>query len=103
MREFGLSIDQVLVMQPRRFWFLSNQIDKLRAEEGYQQLQILAAVSDAETFKLASENLKERMGQIFVWDEPIPSEFAVDPETGLDPEFDREGLQALRQKMLGGL
>lgn len=37
-------------------------------------------------------------GQIYVWKPAeMPSEIRIDPVTGLDPEFDREGLNRLRR------
>lgn len=92
-----MDFDSVLNLELKRFWFLNNQIDRLRAEQDLRRLQILGSVNDGDTYKQALDNLQEQMGQVFVWgktDESI--EIRIDPVTGLDPEFDREGLHSLK-------
>jgi hypothetical protein len=98
MQTFSMSFEDVLTLTPRRFWFLLNQIDRLRAEEQLLHLQILAAAGSGDGYKTALDGLTQQMGQIYVWEATIPVEFKVDPATGLDPEFDREGLRALKAR-----
>lgn len=85
----------------KRFWFLSSQIDRLKAEDDLRQFQLLASVASIETYKQMLDHLKSEMGQIYVWQpKNVPAEIRIDPETGLDPEFDREGLRALKRKLM---
>jgi hypothetical protein len=99
MKTYSMSFEDVLALTPRRFWFLHNQVDRLRAEEQMLQLQILGSVQSGEGYETALKGLTTQLGQVYVW-EPItiPVELKVDPVTGLDPEFDREGLRALKAR-----
>jgi len=83
----------------KRFWFLSNQVERLRAEKDQRQLQLLASVTTQEGFKTANENLKKEIGTVYVWTPKVDTEIKIDPKTGLDPEFDREGLRALKARL----
>lgn len=89
-------------LEIRRFWFLANQIERLRAELDLERLQILASVGSAEAYKKATEHLKKTIGQIIVF-EPTGYEAVRKVETGLDPEFDREGLRALKARIAAGI
>ena len=91
-----MAFDAVLNLPLKRFWFLVNQIDRLRAEENLRQLQLLGSTGDGEALKLANESLVDELGQVFVWEDTSPKEVRIAPDTGLDPEFDREGLRALK-------
>lgn len=99
MKTFGMSFEGMLELTPRRFWFLHNQIDRIRAEEQMLQLQILGAAQSGEGYKSALEGLTSQLGQVFFYEPTTtPVELKVDPTTGLDPEFDREGLRALKAR-----
>lgn len=83
----------------KRFWFLVNQVDRIRAERDLRQLALMASVTTAEGYSASFEGLTKQQGTIYVWSPvPPPSEIRIDPDTGLDPEFDRAGLQALKAK-----
>jgi hypothetical protein len=102
MKEYGQSFDQVMALTPRRFWALSNQIDRLRAETDLRQIRLLASHQSAEAYKMATEHLTSQVGQVYVWRKDVVSnKIVIDPDTGeeMDPEFDREGLRALKQKL----
>lgn len=83
-------------MPLKKFWFLSNQVDRIRAERDLRQIQLLASVGSVEAYKNATDYLKDQAGTIYVWEPEAPAEITLDPETGLDVEFDREGLRALK-------
>lgn len=87
----------------KRFWFLVNQIDRIEAEARLNQLDMLASATAHDAYKAAHERYKKTVGQVYVWRPVAPVELKVDPDTGLDPEFDREGLRALKAKLSGGL
>lgn len=99
LAEYGLSFDELMNLSIKRFWFLANMIERLRAEKDLRQIQLLAAVGSQEGYKAMTDRLQEQMGQIFVLEVETPTEFKIDPQTGLDPEFDREGLRALKMKI----
>lgn len=85
----------------KRFWFLVSQIDRLKAEDDLRQLQLLVSVGSVDAYKQALEHLKTEMGEVYVWQpKNVPAEIRIDPDTGLDPEFDREGLRALKRKLV---
>lgn len=97
MREYRMAPDAVLDLPLKMFWFMTNQIDRLRAEEDMRQIQLLGASQDSDAFKMALDSLKSEMGQVYIWQPSnSPTEIRIDPTTGLDPEFDREGLMALK-------
>ncbi|OWZ90347.1 hypothetical protein B9J07_27550 [Sinorhizobium sp. LM21] len=103
LAEYSLSFDELMNLSIRRFWFIANMIERLRAEKDLRQIQLMASVGSPEAYKSAREFLQEQMGQIYVLDAPeAPVEFKVDPKTGLDPEFDREGLRALKMRISSG-
>jgi len=93
-----MSFDAVLALTPRRFWFLLNQIQRLRAEESLALFEVqIGSQADGEGRGLMVKGLQERMGQVYVWSPIVPSLIDMD-ENEFDPEFDRQGLQALRDK-----
>lgn len=97
MREFSIGFDDLLNFPLKRFWFLVNQVDRLRAEQEVRQLQLLGSAQDGDALKLAYDNLIAEMGKVFVWEEePVTKEIRINPKTGLDPEFDKEGLRSLK-------
>jgi hypothetical protein len=101
LQEYGLGFNELMSLPIKRFWFLSNQIERLRAEKDQRQLQLLASVTTQDGFKAANENLKQAIGKVYVWTPKVNTEIRIDPKTGLDPEFDREGLRALKARLAG--
>lgn len=83
----------------KRFWFLVNQIDRIEAAGRLNHIEMLASVTSEKTYAAAREDYKSKVGKIFVWTPATPKELVVDPETGLDPEFDRAALRALKAKI----
>jgi hypothetical protein len=99
MKEFGIAFDDVMAMPIKRFWFMSNMVERLWAEKDLRQIHLMASVGSEEAFKRTHENLRKEMGTVYVWEEPPVGEIVINPETGLDVEFDRAGLHALRTGM----
>lgn len=93
-----MDFDSLLQTPLRRFWFLNNQIDRLRAEKELRYLQLLASAQSGDAFKATYDHLTNQVGKIYVWDEAAPEKIIINSDTGLDPEFDREGLHALKAK-----
>lgn len=102
MSEYRLSVDEVLDLSVKRFWFVSNMIDRIRAEKDLRQVQLLGSVTTKEGYTAVFKSLNEQAGQVYVLEKEIPTEIRIDPNTGLDPEFDREGLRALKMKIAAG-
>lgn len=102
MAEYGYSVDEVLDLTVKRFWFVSNMIDRLRAEKDLRQIQLMASVGAKEAYEKAFSALNDQAGQVYVLEKEVPTEIRIDPDTGLDPEFDREGLRALKMKIAAG-
>lgn len=103
MAEYRYSVADVLELPVKQFWFLSNMVDRLRAEKDLRQIQLLASVGSEQSFKHAHDYLKDQVGQVYVLEvEPPKQEIKIDPKTGLDPQFDRAGLQALKMKIAAG-
>jgi hypothetical protein len=99
MAEYGFTVDDVLNLSIKRFWFISNMIDRLRAEKDLRQIQLLGSVGSPEAYKAAHDYLKDQVGQVWVLEVEAPTEFKIDPDTGLDPDFDRAGLRAMKMKI----
>lgn len=96
MKNYGMSISDILTLPLRRFWFLANQVDRIRAEEDLRLLQVLASSQSAEGYEKAVDSLREQMGQVYVWQpREMTLEVNVD-KVERDPEFDRAGLQRLK-------
>lgn len=91
-----MDFDSVLNMELKRFWFLYNQSGRLRAESDLRQLQIMSSAQSGEAMEAALKSLELEVGQVYVWDETSPREMVIDPVTGLDEQFDREGLHSLK-------
>lgn len=93
-----MGFEELMQIPLKRFWFLANQVDRLRAEQEIRQLQLLGSAQSGDAYKEAIKALKNEMGTVFVWSKNESTEIRIDPKTGLDPEFDRAGLQALKKK-----
>lgn len=102
MAEYGYTVETVLKLPVKQFWFISNMVDRLRAEKDLRQIQLLASVTTKEAYTEAFKSLNNQAGQVYVFEKEIPKEIRIDPATGLDPEFDREGLRALKMKIAAG-
>lgn len=102
LREYRFSWNELLQTPIKRFWFLLNQIDRLRAEQGLEQLQIIASAGSVEAYKATTDQLRKEIGQIYVVQPKSPSHIVVDPDEGLDPEFDRAALRRLKAKIASG-
>jgi hypothetical protein len=98
IKEFGLSWETVMAMPLKRFWFMSNMVERLWAERDLRQVQLMASVGSQDGFTTVLENLKKERGTIYVWEQSLPTKLSIDPKTGLDPDFDRGGLHALKGK-----
>lgn len=101
-----MSYKDVMALRPRLFWFLVNQIERLRAEDALRQIEIKLALESAEAYEKTKERLINQVGQIYVWEPEAPVQQKIDAvdttEEGLDPEFDREGLRALKARIAAG-
>jgi len=98
MKEFGIAWDDLMAMPIKRFWFLSNQVERLWAERDLRQAHILAGVGSQKGFEFLTDNLRKELGTVYVWEQQSPGTLVLDPKTGLDTQFDRAGLQALKAK-----
>ncbi|SCW95661.1 hypothetical protein [Ancylobacter rudongensis] len=96
-----------MAMPVRRFWFLLSQIDRLRAEDGLEQLALLAAVTNEEGYKSLHGSLGKQIGEIYVYEPIRTGEIQIVggvalTDEGLDPSFDRAGLMALKRRIQSG-
>jgi hypothetical protein len=99
----GYTIETLMEVPIKQFWFIANMIERIRAEKDLRHIQLLASVGSVEGYTAARDFLKEQAGEIYVMEGPTaPVQFKIDPQTGLDPEFDREGLRALKMKISAG-
>lgn len=80
----------------RRFWFLSDKVDRLRAEEMLWQLQVVGSAASGESFSSMLDQLSGMIGEIHVF-APQSSTLEISTDdTTPDPEFDRGALARLK-------
>lgn len=95
-----MSLDQVLGMKVRQFHWLFSQIPRIKAEDDLRFYQIAATAQGAKEGEKIIERLQDDLGVILEFDRFIPKKVELEvTEEGLDPEFDRAGLQRLRAMM----
>lgn len=97
-----MNFDEVLRLSYRRFWFLLTQIPRFEAEEDLRIMRTGASITSADAYEAASKHFEGVIGEIYSMNRQeavvmkVPE---VDPETGLDPQFDRAGLHALKARI----
>lgn len=94
LREFGFTWDELAKLSIKKFWFLNRSIDRLRSEEDLRRIQLMASVGSSEAYSSALNSLQTQMGTIAVMEDKRT--VLVLDENGMDPEFDRAGLRALK-------
>lgn len=98
MSEFKTPISEVLATKKTLFFWMLRQADRLQAERDMRILRAFrAAQSEAEGFDAVVKNLEAEMGVVYEFGTFVPSKMVLDDD-GVDPEFDREGLRALKAK-----
>ena len=102
MAEYGINLDQVLATPVKQFWFISNMVDRLRAERDLRVISTLSSVTSAEAYESTVNRLNDHVGQVYVFEKEVPTEIRIDPKTGLDAEFDREGFRSLKMDIACG-
>lgn len=98
-----MGFDEVLRLSYKRFWFLLAQIARFEAEEDLRLIRTGVSSTSAESYEAANKHFEGILGEIYTRDrtEPVVMKVSqIDPETGLDPEFDRAGLHALKAQFL---
>lgn len=101
MKTYSLSYREVLNTPKKVFFWMLNQAHRIDAEEDLRMLRVLAAVnSNQEGYNSISKGLTELLGVTLEYKTggsgKVPK-IEVD-ENGLDPEFDREALRALKAR-----
>jgi hypothetical protein len=99
MKEYQMSLSSVLQLPKAHFFWMNNMIPRVRAEQNLALLKVLvAAQSTQEGLKDIEAELREDMGTIYYQSRAATKTITVEDENTLDPEFDREGLRALKMK-----
>lgn len=75
------------------------QIERLHAEDDMRKTRVAVSVGSSEAYKEATAAYQTMIGEIYVWKQKSPGEMRIDPETGLDPEFDIQAFEALHRKL----
>jgi len=65
MRFYSTSYQDTLDLPLRTFWMMSNNINRISAEEDIRNLSVATGSQSEKGFKQVSEALKEEMGEIF--------------------------------------
>lgn len=74
-------------MPVRRFWVMNNNIEKIQAQQNLRLLSLMNGSQSKEGSEQLIEHLNGELGDVVVYENG-----GVD----LEPELDREGLEALR-------
>lgn len=69
------------------FWFLHDQIDRLRAEDDIRHLTVAASAQSGESIKQTMERLTKQLGDIVIIDKT---------KAVMSERLDREGLASLK-------
>lgn len=98
MRGYGLGFNETLALPLKRFWFLLAQLSRLEAQDDLRLMRNAASATSGEAYEAATKHFEGVIGEIYNFDRTEKTVMRIDPETGLDPEFDRAGLHALKEK-----
>lgn len=100
LREFRFGFDELLKFPLKRFWFLLDQVDRLRAEDEMRQLRLAGASGSSEAYQTTVDALKKEMGQIYVWAETTKGGVInADQTLDADAQFDKGGFEALKARL----
>ncbi|MGZ8172580.1 MAG: hypothetical protein ACXWT0_01630 [Methylobacter sp.] len=66
MAHYALSDVQVLTMPVRRFWLLSESIDRMKASDDIRAIRVAAAVLGQDAYKQTLEALSTAVGNVAV-------------------------------------
>lgn len=91
-----MGVEGTLELPVRHFWFLVNQLERLKAEDNRDLLDILASAQSGEGYKAAREASDSVIGKVYYRQSQMPKQVVIDDVTGLDPDFDIQGLHALK-------
>jgi len=97
MREFRLSFDETVNMPVRRFWWMRDMVGRLRADDILKLSNLgMLALGSGESRTELFESLIETAGSDYEVEEIHSADPIIDPRTGLDVNFDRQGLSELK-------
>lgn len=100
VREFHIPISSLLEMPKRHFFWLYSMMPRVRAERDLMMLRVMRlAQADQEGFEKVAQQIQGEMGVIYERQFQAPKVVKIEEcSEELDPEFDREGLRALKAK-----
>jgi hypothetical protein len=93
-----MSLREVLGVTKRQFFWMLRQAERLEAEADRRHLSLLLAVASQDGVGQALSALDADIGVIYEWSKPAPLNLDKIDDEGLDPDFDRAGLRALKQR-----
>lgn len=93
MHEYGLNDAEMRALPIRRFWFLSDQIPRIRGERNRGLLDVMIASQGQKGLEWFTEQNNRIVGEI--WKTGGASSVHIADEN-LDPDFDVSGLLALK-------
>lgn len=65
MHFYSLGYDEALNLHLSTFWLMSNNINRISAEEDIRAMAVAAAATSEKGFKHASEALQREMGEVY--------------------------------------
>lgn len=100
VREFHIPISSLLAMPKKHFFWLYAMMPRVRAERDLMMLRVMrVSQADQEGFEKITQEIQSEMGVIYERQFQTPKIVKIEEcDEGLDPEFDREGLRALKIK-----
>lgn len=64
MRYYKLGYRETLVLPIRTFWFMNGCVNRLEAESGLRDMEILAGVQTSDGYEAVRSNLVSQMGTL---------------------------------------
>jgi hypothetical protein len=98
---YSMPVNSVLALNKSVFFWMLRQSERLEAEQDIRMLGLLAAVNGSkESFDGVWNRLQTKVGLVIEFGSRDSQEVMnIDaPDDGLDPEFDRAALRALKAR-----
>jgi hypothetical protein len=89
---YTLGYEEGMRLPIKAFWFMSNNITRIEADQDLRRLHVAISAQHAEGSKTLAESLSDRVGTVVKM--RIPMQFS--------PERDQEGFNKLRDIQFGG-
>ena len=88
MAHYGLTDDHLLAMPIKRFWLLSDTIDRLNADKDVRAMQVAVSALSGDSYRAGAERLEKVIGVV------------IDRDITITFEKDTKGIQELKSMLM---